>query len=201
MVAILGITEVRDVIDATLDRWPKATPALLVGAVNYYAQFDAYPHSEAEALELSRIPAPLASTGSCPCDEYSSRSEAARESLSSDFGERLTSAARSGKATLFVCASCARCWQDGGGDGTLFEVPPIEPGAWLENPYADPLEWALYEEQLAQFLATADRTERDVVCRVERCGRRAIVYSVFCLDHHWANAGHPKPRGRPLRGE
>lgn len=92
---------------------------------------------------------------------------------------------------LYRCESCGQAWQasrawNWGNELYLFRVPPIELSEWLAQPYVQPDELLIYWSVLGQFLQQPIALKDDL-CRVEYCGRKAIIHSAHCLKHHVEN--------------
>jgi hypothetical protein len=134
---------------------------------------------------------------SCACALY-------REELRAleDVGERYTHTpeikrtldllARGNWTTLYRCRGCGQYWQSayfhgayhGGGFETLFQVPSIDPDAWLKNPFPDQVSLAEMRFDLEYFVRNLPDEIGPEECRADDCHRFRMNASVFCKQHH-----------------
>jgi len=110
---------------------------------------------------------------------------------------------------LYRCRDCGSFWQSGrqwgfgrdGFDEYLFQVPAISIEEWQREHYRQPAAMMVYSVAMSERYGWTPPPERDVQCEEVGCGRKAIRFSVHCLEHDIAHGRlvgsvPPEPRGR-----
>lgn len=90
---------------------------------------------------------------------------------------------------LYRCKACGQLWQGSrawnwGNDEYLFKVPPIETNEWLSEVFVQPDELLIFTATTSDFLKPNSFPEKDSLCSVSGCGKKAVSGSVNCLRHH-----------------
>ncbi len=87
--------------------------------------------------------------------------------------------------SLYRCVACGASWQGSGGEDPrrayVQHVLEIGVAAWLEEPYQQAWEVALYATARQAWLST--QAPGSGTCRVAGCEKKTIRYSLECLDH------------------
>ncbi|MBV9925726.1 MAG: hypothetical protein JOZ96_11965 [Acidobacteria bacterium] len=100
---------------------------------------------------------------------------------------------------LYRCAECGQLWQESyawnfGAKWYLFQVPPLDAGEWLAEPYVQPDELMMYGVAYEGLMAQSYEA-RDCPCREEGCENPAIRFHILCKEHYLASQ-LKLPRGR-----
>ena len=90
---------------------------------------------------------------------------------------------------LYRCKVCGQLWQGShawnwGNDEYLFKVPPIDTNEWLSEVFVQPDELLIFTAVVGDFLKSNSFEEKDSLCSVSGCKRKAVASSVNCLPHH-----------------
>jgi hypothetical protein len=92
------------------------------------------------------------------------------------------------RISLFRCPTCRQMWQSGhewnfGDKEYVFQVPTVEIPDWMRDPFQQPAAMMIYSAGMERFFRQ-EFVETADPCRSAGCSKRAIRFSVLCLDHH-----------------